>query len=122
MLSELKPAPGVKVTVTPALCEPRTFTVDLQPGSNAIPFQCQAFRRIQGMLRTGGDATLAAGARVRCSSDRASQPVFELFFLLECPEQQASMEYQLSPTHPWHTVAVQPGDANSIAFVDIPVD
>jgi len=122
ILSKLKPAAGVKVHVTPSLCESRNFTVDLQQGTNTLAFHCQQLRRIQGMLRSNGDLTAASGPHVRCSSDRASQAAYDFFFVLECPLRQASIEYQLSPKHPWQAVAIKPGDADSIAFVDIAVD
>jgi hypothetical protein len=122
ILSKLKPAAGVKVHVTPSLCESRNFTVDLQQGTNTLAFHCQQLRRIQGMLRSNGDLTAASGPHVRCSSDRASQAAYDFFFVLECPLHQASIEYQLSPKHPWQAVAIKPGDADSIAFVDIAVD
>ena len=122
MLSHLTPTTGVKVTVTSDKCQPHSFTVDLQPGSTTVPFHCQPSRTIQGMLRVNGGRAVATGARVRCSSAVDSLAVRRSFFALECPEHQATIEYQLSPAHTWQTAAVPPGNSDSVAFMDIAVD
>jgi len=119
VLSGLAPAMGAKVTVASEQCQPQTVTVDLQPGTNTIPFPCQPSRKIRGMLRAHGDPSFA---RVRCSSESSSQGVLDFAFALECPERQTTIEYQLSPAHPWQVAPVPPGNTDSVAFMDIAVD
>jgi hypothetical protein len=100
---------GATVTVYPAGCAPRLFTVNLMPGSNFLTSPCEPGRRIRG--------NIADAASVRCSSQ--SPVVTSSRFTLLCPMGATTIEYRLADDAPWQTAAVTFPEGGETPYVRI---